>query len=66
MIEITKMEYFKLRQDSEMLSRLEQGGVRSWQWFGDSIHDPNKQDWDEFVDELREEIYPHIKANREA
>lgn len=66
MIEIPKMEYFNLRQDSEKLSRLEQGGVENWNWYGDSVHGSDKQDWDEFVEELREEIYPHIKTNRGA
>lgn len=56
-IEITKQEYFNLRKSSEILNRLENGGVDNWDWYSDSIYDENLQDFDEFEEELKEEIW---------
>jgi hypothetical protein len=57
-IEITKEEYFGLRTRSERLKRLENGGVDNWSWYGESIYGEDVQDWDEFEEELRKEIWP--------
>lgn len=63
-IEIPCLEYFNLRKDSEMLSRLEQGGVDNWEWYGDSAFGEDKQDWDEFEEDLKDEIWPNRKTNQ--
>lgn len=64
-IEITKLEYFNLRLDSEKLLRLENGGVDNWSWYGESIWgESNDKDFDEFEEELKDEIWENRKNDK--
>ena len=53
---ITKTEYLKLNMDSEVLSRLEGGGVDDWEWYSESINAIEHQDLDEYEDDLRKRL----------
>lgn len=65
-IEISKLEYFNLRLDSEKLLRLENGGVDNWDWYGESIYgeDTNEKDWDSFEEQLKDEIWENRKGDK--
>lgn len=57
-VTINKKEYFSLLEDSEILKRLENGGVDNWDWFGESIHgDDNDETMDEWEERVRKEIF---------
>lgn len=61
-IEISKLHYFNLLKDSEMLRRLERGGVDNWEYFGDALNgnEYSSDDflpWDEFEEELKAKVW---------
>jgi len=56
-ITITKTEYNKLLHAAEKLSRLERGGVDSWEWYSESLARQEGDDFnsdDEALDVLTE------------
>lgn len=55
-ITITKREYFKLRIDSEILSRLEDCGVDIWDWYDESLTSEGQESFDDFEDNLKKEL----------
>lgn len=59
-ITIPLEEYLKLREDSEVLNKLECGGVDNWMWYGDSL---DGFESDEFREELLKELESKINEN---
>ena len=55
-ITITKREYFILRIDSEILSRLEDCGVDIWDWYDESLTSEGQESFDDFEDNLKKEL----------
>ncbi len=55
-ITITKKEYLNLKLAEEKLSRLEQGGVDNWEWYGESLNPDGEPDLDKFEEELIKEL----------
>ena len=53
-ITITKKVFLQLQINSEILNRLESGGVDNWEWYEESLNPENKLDMDKF--EENEEI----------
>jgi len=53
-VTISKKLYLRLQVDSEMLTRLEVGGVDNWEWYGESLNPDDKPSLDEF--EENEEV----------
>jgi hypothetical protein len=47
-ITISKKLYLQLQIDSEILTRLDTGGVDNWEWYGESLNPDDKPDLDEF------------------
>jgi len=47
-ITITKKRYLQLQIDSEILNRLEAGGVDNWDWYGESLNPDGEPSMDEF------------------
>ena len=56
-IKIPREEYFKLRCDQIQLNLLENGGVDNWEWFGESLNPENDKSYEDYVRELKEEIF---------
>ena len=52
-ITISKKLYYELMVDSEKLRRLENGGVDNWDWYGDSLNDPEEESLEEFEENLK-------------
>lgn len=48
---ISREEYYSLLRDSEILARLEAGGVDNWTWYSESIWGPDNDesmaDWED-------------------
>ena len=38
-VTITAKEYLELRKDAAKLQLLEEGGVDNWEWYGESLHE---------------------------
>lgn len=53
-VTITKQEYLELRISDARLTRLEGGGVDNWEWYGESLNQPDS--FDKVEEELRQEI----------
>jgi len=53
-ITITKKLFLQLQINSEILNRLDSGGVDNWEWYEESLNPENKLDMDKF--EENEEI----------
>lgn len=52
-VTISKKEYFDLLMAQEKLTRLENGGVDNWDWYGESLHSDEDMDWDEFEEQTK-------------
>jgi hypothetical protein len=52
LITISKKEYLRLRKAEEELTRLENGGVDNWEWYGESLNPKGDIDLEEW--EIRE------------
>jgi hypothetical protein len=52
---ISKIEYFMLRQANEKLNRLERGGVKNWEFYGESLN-PDGDNFDDEVIKIQKEI----------
>ena len=57
---ISKIEYFMLRQANEKLNRLERGGVKNWEFYGESLN----PDGDNFDDEVNKNSFESTKLYR--
>ena len=53
---ITKEDYLVYRIESEILERLNEGGVDDWEWYGESLNPEDRPDMDEFKKEMRATI----------
>jgi len=47
-VTISKKLYLRLQIDSEILTRLEVGGVDNWEWFEESLNPEGEPNIDEF------------------
>lgn len=56
-IEITRAEYFELKCAQMLLSRLENGGVDNWDWYGDALNPEGEESYSDAKDKLRAEIF---------
>lgn len=57
-VTISKKEYFSLLRDSEILARLEGGGVDNWSYYGESIYskDLNEESFDDWEERVKKEV----------
>lgn len=55
-VTIDKQTLYNLMCDSEKLNRLENGGVDNWDWYGESLNSDYDKPYDEWCDELFEEL----------
>lgn len=60
-ITITKERYLDLLICEMELSRLENGGVDNWAWYGDSLNPPGETSYDEEIELLRKEVFGEDK-----
>lgn len=54
-VEITKLLYFNLLKDEEILNRLIIHGVDNWEYYGEAIHGENNEesmvDWSKRIEQ---------------
>lgn len=55
-VTITKNQYLQMQIDSEILTRLESGGVDDWEWYGESLNPDGEPDMDEFEENEKARI----------
>ena len=55
-VTITKNQYLQMQIDSEILTRLEAGGVDNWEWYGESLNPDGEPDLDEFEENEKARI----------
>ena len=51
-ITITKQKYYELLIAEEKLTRLENGGVDNWDWYGESLNPRGELSMDEIEEEI--------------
>jgi hypothetical protein len=58
-IEISKLEYYNLLRDAEVLKRLEAGGVDNWTGYYDSVYgmEENEETMDDWEERTKKALY---------
>ena len=55
-VTISKEDYYQMVLNTEILSRLEAGGVDNWTFFDESVHGDQYEDIDVFKKDLKKQL----------